>query len=277
MTTKTIFSNTIIYILFVLVFIIFAIPIYWAFQTSVKPPMELFSNPPVWFTLKPTLDNYFTVVKQSKLPQGFANSLILSSISTLVSTALATMAAYGFSRHSFKAKNATMNVLLVTRMLPAAILIIPLHVMLNSLGLINSREGLILVYTSINIPFSVWILKTFFDSIPRELDESANIDGCNIMQTFLLIILPLVKAGIVAASVLTFFACWNEFLLALVLTSSNDVQPLSIVLRGLMSEQGVKWGMMMAGGCLAIIPPALFFISFQKYFIAGMTGGAVKG
>lgn len=102
------------------------------------------------------------------------------------------------------------------------------------------------------------------------------IDGCNMWQAFIRIIMPLVRPGLVASAVMTFFGCWNEFLLALVLTSTNDVQPLSIVLRSLMSDQGVKWGMMMAGGCLAILPPALFFISFQKYFIVGITGGAVK-
>lgn len=265
------------YLLYLIVFVVFSIPIYWAFITSIKPPTELFSNPPRWITFNPTINHYLEVLTLSMLPRGMINTLILSGITTLISTALATLAAYGFSRFDFKLKNATMNALLVTKMLPATILIIPLYAMLNSMDLLDSYRGLIIVYTSINIPFSVWILKTFFDSIPRELDEAAEIDGCNIFQTFSHVIFPLVKSGIVASSILTFFACWNEFLLALVLTSSSRVQPLSIVLRGLMSEQGVKWGMMMAGGCLAILPPAIFFIAFQKHFIAGITGGALKG
>ncbi len=277
MKARKIASNTVIYLLYALTFITFAIPIYWAFVTSIKQPTELFANPPVWFTLHPTIEHYITVVQQSKLVQGFSNSLVLSLATTIITTVLATFAAYGFSRYEFRGKDSVLNVLLVTRMLPAAILMIPLYSMLNSLHMLNTRQGLIFVYTSINIPFSVWILKTFFDSIPVSLDEAAMIDGCNMWQAFWQVIMPLVKPGIVASAVLAFFSCWNEFLLALVLTSTNDVQPLSIVLRGLMSEQGVKWGMMMAGGCLAIFPPALFFIIFQKHFIVGITGGAVKG
>lgn len=277
MKTKKIASNTAIYFLYALTFVLFAVPIYWAFVTSIKQPTELFANPPIWFTFHPTLEHYVTVIRQSKLPQGFFNSLVLSMATTAITTILATFAAYGFSRYEFRGKRSVLNVLLVTRMLPAAILMIPLYSMLNALRILNTREGLVLVYSSINIPFSVWILKTFFDSIPCSLDEASMIDGCNMWQAFWLVIMPLVKPGIVASAVLTFFACWNEFLLALVLTSTNDVQPLSIVLRGLMSEQGVKWGMMMAGGCLAIFPPALFFIVFQKHFIVGITGGAVKG
>lgn len=270
-------TETVIRFLYALTFLFFAIPIYWAFITSIKQPTELFATPPTWFTLNPTLEHYKTVLEQSKLPQGFTNSLKLSSLTTIISIILSTTAAFGFSKYNFKAKRTAMNLLLVTRMLPAAILMIPLYSMLNSLHLLNTSLGLILVYTSINIPFSVWVLKTFFDSIPPSLDEAALIDGCNVWQVFLRISLPLAKPGIVAASVLTFFSVWNEFLLALVLTSTNDVQPLTIVLRGLMSEQGVKWGMMMAGGCLAILPPALFFISFQQHFIVGITGGAIKG
>ncbi len=276
MKTRRLVANCIIYLLYAVAFVIFAIPIYWAFITSIKQPTEIFANPPTWFTLNPTLEHYQMVITQSKLPQGFLNSFIISIVTTIIATVLATFAAYGFSRYHFKAKKAAMNVLLVTRMLPAAILMIPLYSMLNQLHLLNSRQGLILVYTSMNIPFSVWILKTFFDSIPSSLDEAAMIDGCNMWQAFIRIIMPLVRPGLVASAVMTFFGCWNEFLLALVLTSTNDVQPLSIVLRSLMSDQGVKWGMMMAGGCLAILPPALFFISFQKYFIVGITGGAVK-
>lgn len=269
-------TTTTKYLLYLLVFVIFAIPIYWALITSLKPAGEIFSNPPTWFTVKPTLKNYGDVLTRTLLPRGFLNSFILSGTTTVISTVLSMFAAYGFSRFDFKSKNASMNVLLVTRMLPAAILIIPLYAMLNSLKLLNTFPGMIIVYSSINIPFSVWILKTFFDSIPRELDEAAFIDGCGVWKAFTNVILPLVRPGIVAAAILTFFNVWNEFLLALVLTSTSSVQPLSIVLRGLMSEQSIKWGMMMAGGCMAIIPPAAFFIAFQKHFIAGITGGALK-
>ena len=145
------------------------------------------------------------MVQYTLLPKGFINSLIISLATTGFSTVLAVFAAYGFSRFDFKLKDMSMNVLLLTRMLPAAILIIPLYTMLNAMELLDTYWGMVVVYSSINIPFSVWIMKTFFDSIPRELDEAAVIDGCGQWRAFRSVIMPLAKQGIVASAILTFF------------------------------------------------------------------------
>ena len=170
-----------------------------------------------------------------------------------------------------------MLLLLITKMLPASVLIVPLYVMMNNMRLLDTFPGIIAVYVSINIPFSVWILKSFYDSIPKELDEAALIDGCSTFGTFTKILLPLTMPGVIATSVITFFTCWNEFVIAMTLTSSTKIQPMSIGLYTFMTEQGVKWGPITCATAIAIFIPAVLFIIFQKHFISGMTSGAVKG
>jgi ABC-type glycerol-3-phosphate transport system permease component len=266
-----------IYLFFIGIFIIFFIPVYWAILLSVKPRLEMFKAPPQWITLKPTLDNYLHVLRYTRIPVAFRNSVILSLSSVLISLGLSTAAAYGFSRYSFKGNKTILLGLIVTRMLPVSILIIPIYVMINKMGLYDSYSGVILIYTSLNIPFSIWIMKGFFDSIPRQMDEAAVIDGCNSFQIFYKILFPLTKPGLIAVSIFAFFTCWNEFILSLVLTSSESVKPISQALYGFISEQGVNWGNMMSSAVLAMIPPSLLFLIFQKQFISGITGGALKG
>lgn len=266
-----------VYLLFILVLILFIIPIYWAVLISIKPRMEMFTAPPSWFTLHPTLKNYIHVLLNTRIPIAFRNSLILSGSSVLLSVGLSTSAAYGFSRFHFKGDSLILLGLIVSRMLPVSILIIPIYVMINAMGMYDTFQGVIMVYTGLNIPFSIWIMKGFYDSIPRELDEAGLIDGCNNFQIFSSIIFPLTKPGLIAISIFAFFTCWNEFILSLVLTSSEYIKPISQALYGFISEQGVNWGNMMSSASLAMIPPAALFLIFQKQFISGITGGAVKG
>lgn len=266
-----------VYGFYVLVFLLFIIPIYWAVLISLKPRTEMFTSAPSWITLHPTLKNYVHVLLYTRIPVAFRNSIILSVSSVLLSVGLSTSAAYGFSRFPFKGSSAVLLGLIVSRMLPISILIVPIYVMINAMGMYDTFQGIIMVYTGLNIPFSIWIMKGFYDSIPRELDDAGLIDGCNSFQIFTRIVFPLTKPGIIAVSIFAFFTCWNEFILSLVLTSSEKIKPVSQALYGFISEQGVNWGNMMASASLAMIPPALLFLIFQKQFISGITGGAVKG
>lgn len=266
-----------VYVAFLLVFLVFFIPIYWALLISLKPRTEMFIAPPSWFTLKPTVEHYLHVLRYTRIPVAFRNSVILSGSSVLLSLALSTSAAFGFSRFPFKGSSAVLLGLIVSRMLPVSILIIPIYVMINALNMYDTFQGVIVIYTGLNIPFSIWIMKGFFDSIPRELDEAGTIDGCNTLQVFTRIIFPLTKPGLIAIAIFAYFTCWNEFLLSLVLTSSEYIKPISQALYGFISEQGVNWGNMMSSASLAMIPPALLFLIFQRQFISGITGGAVKG
>lgn len=270
-------KNIGVYLLYAAVILLFGAPIYWVFITSFKLPSDMFVYPPQWYISHPTLDHYKKVLFETMMPLGFRNSFIISLTTVLITEVLSAMAAYGFSRYRFKAKQPLLLFLIITKMLPASVLIIPLYVMMNNFHLLDTFQGIIAVYVAINIPFSIWILKSFFDSIPIELDEAAKIDGCTPIGTFLRVLLPLTIPGIIATSTITFFSCWNEFTIALILTSSTKVQPMSIGLYTFMTEQGVKWGPITCATAIAIFIPAVLFVIFQKYFIAGMTSGAVKG
>lgn len=264
-------------ILYLLVFALFITPIYWVVITSFKHASDMFVYPPQWYISNPTLEHYKKVLFETMMPIGFRNSFIISTSTVFIAGILSVLAAYGFSRYRFKGNKPLMLILLITKMLPASVLIVPLYVMMNNMGMLDTFKGLIAVYVSINIPFSVWILKSFYDAIPKELDEASLIDGCSTFNTFILIIMPLTFPGIVATSVITFFSCWNEFIIAMILTSSTSVQPMSIGLYTFMTEQGVKWGPITCATAIAICIPAILFIIFQKHFISGMTSGAIKG
>ena len=266
-----------VYILYILVILAFLTPIYWVIITSFKQPGDMFAYPPQWYVSNGTLAHYKKVLFETMMPIGFRNSFIISSATVLIAGVLSILAAYGFSRYKFKANKPLMLLLLVTKMLPASVLIVPLYVMMNNMRLLDTFPGIITGFGWINIPFSVWILKSFYDSIPRELDEAALIDGCSTFGTFTKILLPLTMPGVIATSVITFFTCWNEFVIAMTLTSSTKTQPMSIGLYTFMTEQGVKWGPITCATAIAIFIPAVLFIIFQKHFISGMTSGAVKG
>jgi multiple sugar transport system permease protein len=265
-----------VYTAYAAIVLVFLIPLYWALLTSLKPSGELFTIPPKWLTTNPTLENYVHVLTSTGIPLAYRNSLIISSLSVVLTVTLSSLAAFGFSRYRFRGKNAILLGLIVLRMLPAVMLIIPIYNMMNGYGLLNTYWSLILMHTALNIPFSVWIMKSFFDSVPKELDEAALIDGCGSFRRFILVILPMAGSGLIAIGILTFFLSWNDFIMALVLTSSRSVRPMSIALYSFMSIQGVQWGAMMSAATLAIGLPAIVFLLFQRYFLAGVTGGALK-
>jgi ABC-type glycerol-3-phosphate transport system permease component len=265
-----------VYALYAVILLVFLIPLYWALVTSVKPAGELFTVPPKWFTSQPSFENYIHVLKSTGMPVAYRNSFIISSLSVAFTVALSSLAAFGFSRYWFRGKNTLLLGLIVLRMLPAVMLIIPIYNMMNGYGLLDTFWALILVHTALNIPFSVWIMKSFFDSVPKELDEAALIDGCGSFRRFAFVILPMAGSGLIAIGILTFFLSWNDFIMALVLTSSRNVRPMSMALYSFMSIQGVQWGAMMSAACLAIAIPAVLFLLFQKYFLAGVTGGSLK-
>ena len=270
------FREIAVYTAYAAIVLVFLIPLYWALLTSLKPSGELFTIPPKWLTTNPTLENYVHVLTSTGIPLAYRNSLIISSLSVVLTVTLSSLAAFGFSRYRFRGKNAILLGLIVLRMLPAVMLIIPIYNMMNGYGLLNTYWSLILMHTALNIPFSVWIMKSFFDSVPKELDEAALIDGCGSFRRFILVILPMAGSGLIAIGILTFFLSWNDFIMALVLTSSRSVRPMSIALYSFMSIQGVQWGAMMSAATLAIGLPAIVFLLFQRYFLAGVTGGALK-
>ena len=203
-------------------------PLSWVLLGSFKHPSEIFAYPTTFFPRDFTLANYADVIRRTALPSYLLNSAIVTLASLVLTLAFASVAAYGFSRWDFPFKNTLLVVLLVLQLIPSSVNIVPYYVMMNGLGLLNTRTGVVAIYTATQIPFAIWILKGFFDTLPRSLDEAALIDGCSMFRAFVTIILPLSLPGLSAAGFLLFLSAWSEFLIPLVVANARDVAVMSV-------------------------------------------------
>ncbi len=205
------------------------------------------------------------------------NSLIVALLTTVVGVALSCTAAYALSRFRFPGRKAGLTMFLVVQMFPATLLLIPLYVVLNKLGLLNSVAGLVLVYATTAIPFCVWTLKGYFDSLPRELEEAARIDGASPWMIFRKIILPLARPGIAVTALFSFMTAWNEFIMASTFMTNQSRYTLPVLIQQSVTEFSADWGMFAAGAVVTSIPVMVAFYVLQRYLVGGLTAGAVKG
>jgi ABC-type glycerol-3-phosphate transport system permease component len=262
-------------ILVALAFVLF--PFYWMINTSLKPSSEIFRTPPTFYSPNWSFNAYIEMWSARPIWRYFINSVIVSSGATILSLLLSSFAAYGFTRFHLRFESGLIIILLFTQMLPGTLLIIPYFQLMANLGLINNYLALILAYTSFALPFSAWMLIGFFRSIPKELDEAGLIDGCSRMQTFWRIVLPLSLPGLIAVSLFTFLLAWNAYVWALVLTTTPDMFVLPVGIANMVGEYQVQWNQLMAASVLAILPVVLLYMFLQRYLVAGITAGAVKG
>ncbi|MCB8839921.1 carbohydrate ABC transporter permease [Aurantimonas sp. VKM B-3413] len=252
-------------------------PLFWLLKVSVTPTRLLYSEGVRLWPSEMTFAHYAFVIENSSFPQFFKNSLIVSLSTAAIVTLVAAGAGYAMSRFSFRGKLWLVGLLLVTQMFPLVMLIAPIFRILSSVGLTNSLTGLILVYTAFNVPFAVFLMQSFFDSIPKDLEEAAMIDGASRFMAFRQIIVPLTLPGMAATLGFVFTAAWSELLFALMLISKTDVSTFPVGLLSFVSKFGVDFGQMMAAGVLALIPAVLFFLLIQRFLVQGLTAGAVKG
>ena len=244
------------------------------FLTSIKTELDALSFPPKWI-FKPTLENYTEIFKFSPFARYLLNSFIVASLNTGVVLVLGSFAAYSLARFRFKGADDIAFWILSVRMMPPVAAIIPIYIIMRNLRLLDTPWSLVITYLTFNLPFAVWMMRSFFREIPREIEESALVDGCSIFRSFRSIALPLVAPGLAATGILTFIFSWNEFLFALILTGSKAVT-LPVGITGYMKETGINWGYMTAGGALALVPVILFTILAQKHLVKGLTMGALK-
>jgi len=252
-------------------------PFAWMALSSIKTLPELYTIPPHWLPDAPTLGNYATVLFNSNIPRYFLNSVIISVGSTALALLLAVFASYGFARFNFRGKRLFQSFVLVGQLLPTAAIIVPLFITLRYLGLVNTYWGLILVYTIITLPLSVWMLQSYFRAIPYELEEAAIMDGTSRVGVLFRIVLPLSLPGIVAVVVYAFVTTWNEFIFALCFATDSTVKTLPIGLAEFSTEFNTDWGGVMAASLVMTLPVALLFLSMQRLFVGGLTAGATKG
>ncbi|SOC34837.1 carbohydrate ABC transporter membrane protein 2 (CUT1 family) [Rhizobium subbaraonis] len=262
----------------ILAYVVFALfPLFWLLKVSVTPNDLLYSEGVRMWPSRMTFEHFNFVIAHSAFPTFFKNSLIVAGATAVVVTILASLSGYALSRFSFRAKYWIVALMLITQMFPLVMLVAPIFKMLSPLGLTNSLTGLVIVYSAFNVPFATFLMQSFFDGIPKDLEEAAMIDGATQFVAFRQIILPLTLPGIAATLGFVFTAAWSELLFALMLISGNDAATFPVGLLTFVSKFSVDFGQMMAAGVLALIPACLFFLLIQRYLVQGLTAGAVKG
>ncbi len=272
-----------VHALVVLMFLIFTLgPIIWCFIVSISPEKEMFSSTTQFFPSHATLDNYrmlldFTSRQSEIFMRGIGNSMKAVALTLIIGIPISLMAAYALSRLNFKGKRTIGTMLLITIVIPVFTTIIPLYDMFANLGLLDNLFWLSVVYVSSFMPMVTWVLSNYINAIPKELDEAAFIDGCGKVRTFFKIILPNSYSIILAVILMMFLMTWNQYQIPMILASSLETKPLSMIVGEFTSKDLVQYGITAAAGIIALLPPAIVAVMFRKSLILGLTQGAVKG
>ena len=252
-------------------------PFAWMISTAFKDSHEIFATPPTLIPHTWTLDNLQRLFTETRALTYFRNSIIVSFSTVAMTIAVATPAAYSLTRFRFKGREQIAATVLFTYMFAPIMIIIPFYVMMRFLGLTNTHFGLILAYTAFCLPFGLWMLRTFFQSIPLDIEQAAMIDGANRLQTVIYVVLPLAIPGVAATSIFTFILTWNDYIFARILISADTLKTLPVGIADLYNASVVDWGMIMAAGLLILTPVMGVFFVIQKYMVAGLGAGALKG
>jgi N,N'-diacetylchitobiose transport system permease protein len=257
--------------------IVMLFPIYWMVATAFKPGQDILRLEPKWFPNPITLQNFQDAIARPYFLDDVKNSLIVVAVMLVLALAISFLAAVGTARFGFKGRTAYLVMIIAVQMVPLNALIIPLYLMLDSVGQVDVLPGVIAVYLAVVLPFMVWTLRGFVANIPAELEESAMIDGCTRLGAFIRITFPLVGPGLVATAIFGFIQAWNEYIVAYVLLSSPDNQTLTVWLASFTTNHGPEWGPLMAAATMTGLPVVAFFLILQRYLAGGLTAGAVKG
>jgi multiple sugar transport system permease protein len=277
-------------------------PVAWMVSSSFQPETEITSVPPHWIPHAPTLENFraiFTTPEETvtyetrrrgdpatgkfipstakNLVPAMGNSLIVALAVVVLNLLVAVPAAYAMAKIRFRGRSASIYFMLTTRVIPDIALVVPFFLFIRKLGLLDNVLSLVITYLAITVPFSVFILLGYFESLPDELDKAARVDGCSRLQALLRVFLPLAAPSLVAVTLFTFLTSWNEFLLALMFTQTPASQTMPIIVASFTSDFTISFSFINAAGVLAVVPPVILAIAFERYIVSGLTAGAVKG
>lgn len=270
-------KRTLTYVLLILATVLLVFPFIWMISTSFKSSAEIFAEVPRWFPNDPTLNNYRTLFQETGFLQYFKNSVIVAVTTTIVTLFVAIFFSYGLSRFKFRGRALFLNSLLVSQMFPLVLLIIPIFAIFIKLDLIDSYLSLIFAYCTFAVPFATLMMKSYFDGIPKDMEEASFIDGCTPVSSIFRVVIPLSAPGIAAVGLFSFILSWQEFIFALTLTNSDNMRTLPVGISLMVGNREVLWGQLMAASTMVTAPVVIVFIYFQKYLISGMTMGGVKG
>ncbi|MEU3652768.1 carbohydrate ABC transporter permease [Streptomyces sp. NPDC032161] len=254
--------------------VIAVFPVLWVLLTSLKPAAYATTTD---FFKETTFENYTNLIRDTKFLTWFGNSLLIAGLTTLLGVIVSASTGYAVSRFRFPGKRGLMWTLLVTQMFPVAVLIVPIYNIMSGMGLLNQPAGLVITYLTISVPFCAWMMKGFFDTIPREIDESGQVDGLTPFGTFWRLVLPLAKPGLAVTAFYSFITAWGEVAYASAFMVGEDNLTLAGGLQLFVNQYGAQWGAMTAASVLIAIPAALVFLFVQRHLVTGMSAGAVKG
>jgi multiple sugar transport system permease protein len=261
----------------ILAIVAFAVfPILWAFLVSLKPEAEMATAEIQYLPQRITFENYEAIWTRSNFPTLITNSAVVSLTTVIICTVFGTLASYAVARCRFTGRQALMLFYLVIRMFPAVMIIIPLFILMRNVGLLDSRFGLALAYTTFLLPVFIWMMKGFFESVPGDLEDAARIDGASRLGALVRVVLPLVLSGLVATAVFVAIGAWNEFLFALMLTTSTGSRTWPVGLHLMVGEFQLPWGALAAGGIMSIVPVLVLFAIVQRALVRGLTAIALK-
>jgi multiple sugar transport system permease protein len=276
-TRKSNWITFLTYFVLILAGIFALFPIVWALSTSFKPESMVITSPPQWIPAKFTLENYEQVLFHSKIPLYLLNSIIVSLCSVVFTLVVAAHAGYAAARFHFKFRNSLLFFILMTGMIPGICVLVPLYFISMFLKIYNTFEVMILIYTAWQVPTIIWVLKGFFETIPRDIDDAALIDGCSPLRIFYQLMLPIAQPGLAASALLAFVYVWNDFLIAFTFTTKDNLRLVSVGLYNYLSQYGIVWGQLMAAVMLVLVPMIILFAILQTRFIQGLSAGASKG
>jgi multiple sugar transport system permease protein len=271
------FLNFLTYLVIILAVLFAILPLIWTFLTSLKPESDIVTSTIHYLPERLTFENYLNLWERSGFKVLVINSAITTVLTLVICLSVGSLAAYGISRFQFRMRQQLLLFYLVIRMFPIVMLIIPLYIIMRDLRLLDTRQGLSLAYTTFLLPICIWMMKGFFDAIPPELEDAARIDGCTRLSAFVRVVLPLTRSGFIATGVFIGIAAWNEYLFALMFTTSQGSRTWPVGLQLMVGEFQLPWGALSAGGITSVVPVIIFFAIVQQSIIRGITAGAVKG
>jgi multiple sugar transport system permease protein len=282
-------KKIVVYAVAVVFALYLVLPFYWIVAMSVMDEVDAVAVPPQWIPADPTLGNYASFLDPDagealvggraikETPYALVNSLVVAAATAALNLLLAVPAAYAFSRLRFRGSTLLLVGYLVTRMIPSIAIIIPFYLMMRAFGLLDTYGALILSYLTFSLPVTVWVLKDFFRAVPTELEDAARVDRCGWLRTMWTVFLPVAAPGLVAAAVFSFMTAWNEFMFALFMTSTAAAKTIPVVAANFATDMNTQFTLMAASGVLAVLPPLVLVLVFQRLIVTGMAAGSVKG
>lgn len=259
----------------VIIVALFLFPVYWMVITALKTQTEIFQSSPTFFPQDLQIGSFITVL-QGDVIQYFLNSLIISSLATIIVLLLAVPSAYGLARFNIRGVKTILLVYLVTQMLPATVVLTPLFIVFSNMNILNSYWGPVLATATLGVPFSVLLLRTFFIGIPKELEEAASIDGCSRLRAFLQVIVPIAMPSIVVCGAISFFFAWGDLIFSITFNRNQELWPLTAGIFNAIGRYGIEWNNLMAFATISVLPVIVIFVILQKHLVEGLVSGSVK-